>query len=137
MNMRVVPFEKQHLDLFEVQDAQLVESEALFHVEPNEHTITIMHRNAPVLIGAVHPIWPGRAMAWSYVSKAAGKCMLRLTREARALLDAGPRRVEMFVREQFTAGHRWARLLGMESEGLMKRFYANGDDGRLYARVKE
>lgn len=92
--------------------------------------------------GGVLEMWPGAGRAWL-----APACQLRrrhwpaITRMALFLFDAahqaGMRRIETVVREEFAAGHIWARLLGFESEGVMRRWGADGLDYRLYARLRE
>lgn len=46
------------------------------------------------------------------------------------------RRMEMYVSVHSKQAMRWAKMLGFESEGYMKKYFPNGDDGLLYARVK-
>ena len=44
-------------------------------------------------------------------------------------------RIETGVRESFKAGHRWAKMLGFQAEGLMRRFGPDGSDYQMYARI--
>jgi hypothetical protein len=39
------------------------------------------------------------------------------------------------VYPNFEPGHRWARMLGFEQEGLMRAFGHDGSDMVMYSRV--
>ena len=88
----------------------------------------------PVACGGLFTQWDGRAIAWAFLTSHVP--MLEATRRAREVLDmAGVRRVECWVDVDFKAGHRWAKLLGFEREGLMRSFCPDGRDNVLYARI--
>lgn len=89
----------------------------------------------PAACGGLFLQWEGRAIAWAFL--AADAPMLAATREAARVLDGcGFRRVECWVEVDFEAGHRWARMLGFEREGLMRSFSPDGRDHILYARIR-
>lgn len=80
---------------------------------------------------------PHLAHAWSMLSVDAPPHMFGIIKRVRGFLDLLPhRRVEMNVRGGFAAGHKWARLLGFEREGIMRAYGADGEDHHLYARVR-
>lgn len=89
-------------------------------------------------IGGVVRPWAGRAVAWSVLSAEAGPHMLAITRAVKRFFALLPdRRIEISVRRDHNAAHRWARQLGFSLEA--NRMAAYGMDGRdysLYARVK-
>lgn len=90
-----------------------------------------------IFLGGVIEMWPERAMVWSLVSASAASCFLRLTRAVTAFLDDQPyRRIECYVDWDFTAGHRWAALLGFKLEGRMTAFSPRGTDMAMYGRIK-
>lgn len=92
-------------------------------------------------VGGLVPIWRGRAAAWAVLaSSVTGPDLLFGHRIALELMDAWQReygfvRVEAHVKDTFVNGHRWARLLGFQTEGLMRCYDPFGDDYRLYARI--
>lgn len=66
----------------------------------------------------------------------AGPWMLSIVRAVRAWLDdQAAHRIAMDVREDFEAGHRFARLLGFKAEGLMRAYGPNRENHMLYARI--
>lgn len=81
----------------------------------------------PIACGGTIMQWPGRHVAWLYNGPMSAEHMLWLTREALRVIEAAKGRVEMTVREGFTEGHRWARLLGFRVETpLMEGYAADG-----------
>jgi len=45
-------------------------------------------------------------------------------------------RIEMYTDVRFAQASRWAKMLGFKAEGYMEKYFPNGDDALLYARVK-
>lgn len=78
-----------------------------------------------------------RYHVWALLSDSSGKCMLRLTRHIKKLMDdAKLPRLETNVRCDFTNGIRWAEMLGFicETPKGMKNFGDDGYDYYLYSR---
>ena len=81
--------------------------------------------------------WKGRHVAWFIPAANAGKYMRRITKMVPLLLADVSGRIEATVREDFTSGHRWAKLLGFEVEnppGVLKQFGPDGADHIAYVR---
>jgi len=89
-----------------------------------------------VICAGVVNLWQGRGSAWALLAGDAGKCMRQIHREVERFLDGcGIRRVEAYVHPDFEPGHRWARMLGFEREGLMRAFQ-RGADMYMYSRIR-
>jgi hypothetical protein len=89
-----------------------------------------------VICAGVVNLWQGRGSAWALLAGDAGKCMRQIHREVETFLDnCGIRRVEAYVYPDFEPGHRWARMLGFEREGLMRAFQ-QGADMYMYSRIR-
>jgi hypothetical protein len=141
--MDVRKFHVEHLQRMRLQPAQQ-------HLAPrlNDETLeflagleayTVMVEDEPIACAGLMEIWPGRAMAWSYLSATAGAHMLGVTRAVRAFLDLkAPRRTELYVDAGFEAGRRWAELLGFrcETPEPMAYFEADGRAQYLYSRIR-
>lgn len=83
------------------------------------------------------PLDPRRSMAWALVRHNAGPLFHRIHREVGRFLDEkAPKRTEMVVETGFIQAERWARMLGFELEGYMRKYFPNENDGYLYARVR-
>ncbi len=146
----VIPFHATHAQSIRVQDAQrgvvteqIKENEKIWdELENNERSWTLMHSDKPkvIAIAGIIPQWPGRAVAWAVLSS--GMSTAEFVRVSRAIIHGLDYyqevkkfyRIETNVYEEFPQGHRWARRLGFEPEGLMRE-YRPGEDHRMYARI--
>jgi hypothetical protein len=143
MKIEVTPFKARDLDDLAIQSAQEdmfrhMSAEQMRAFESLESWTTRIDDRV-LLIGGLVPLWEGRAMLWSYVSKEAGAHFLLLTKGVRRFIDASTyKRIEMYVDMEFTQGHRWAKVLGFTNETPdgMKAFFPNGHDAALYARAR-
>lgn len=89
-----------------------------------------------VICAGVVNLWEGRGSAWALLAGDAGKCMRQVHRAVEEFLDGcGINRVEAYVAPDFMPGHRWAKMLGFEHEGLMRAFQ-RGADMCMYARIR-
>ena len=97
---------------------------------------TVRQDGKIIYCAGVVELWQGRASAWALLSGEAGRSMIGLHRMVKDFLDnCGIRRVEAYVYPDFEPGHRWARMLGFEQEGLMKAFQ-QGADMVMYSRIR-
>ena len=88
-----------------------------------------------VFIGGAVPFMEGAALAWSFISEAAGPHMLEITRRSRAFFDRLPvERIECAVETGHVAGHRWARLLGFRVDLDFVTMWLCDRPHTLYAR---
>lgn len=129
-----------HLDLQEAQHdlrAQFGDPAYGSALEATAQAFTAWDADGRVLACAgVHEVWPGRGVAWALIGRDAGREFRAIHRAVSGFLSQCPlRRVEMVVDAKFTAGHRWAKMLGMTPEGTMRAYSPAGDDYVLYARV--
>ena len=90
-----------------------------------------------VACGGTIQQWPGRHLAWLYLTQQSARSMLPLTRAVRRVLDQVPGRVEATVLRGFEPGHRFARMLGFRVEndpGVLKAYGPGGEDHIAYVR---
>lgn len=133
-----------HLSVIEVQDAQKYDQAVLIAPEYADmacrnEAISLWHGNKCLGAAGIIPVFPHRAMAWALLSRHIGPYMHPATKKVRRFLALSPvPRIEMTVRADFEAGHKWARLLGMrlETPEPLRKYGANGEDEMIYARVK-
>ena len=106
----------------------------LSHLEAS-NSYTMIVDDFPVLCGGTIQQWSRRHVAWSFLNRSSGPHMLWLTRVSRGVLDAVQGRIEMTVRCDFRAGHRWAQMLGfyVETECL-SRYGPEGEPHTGYVR---
>lgn len=138
----IAKYAPEHLIALQLQPAQAycqsqITPEVLADVAELE-AYTALVDGEPVAIAGLIEMWPGRAIAWSFVGANAGPHMVRITRAVERFLGlCEHRRIEAYVDPNFEAGHRWMRLLGFDREtpGVMRAFTPDGRDQVLYARV--
>jgi len=104
------------------------------------YALTAIDGCRTVAAGGVMPYWPGCGRAWLAPGNGLRRRYWPAITEATIAVFArahadGMARIETVVREDMPANHFWARRLGFESEGLMRRWGPEGKDYRLYARI--
>lgn len=139
--MRVLPFHVEHWERLQLQPAQswclpYMAADMLdWLAELDAYTAFV--DDTPVAIAGLWDKWPGSAVAWAYLSTAAGPHLLAVTRAVQRYLDVcAPRRTEAYVDVGFEAGHRWMEVLGFEREGLLRANRPDGGDQILYSRIR-
>ena len=132
--MRIRPIQQPQAPVLEAGDrvAQLM------HKSLGEDVWSFRKEGRLLAIGGLGFPSEGRMIAWILLDEECGKWLLPLTRFLRVFIDEyhSPR-VEMHVCAGFGAGEKWARLLGFTNETPMpmRRFFPDGSDAYLYARV--
>lgn len=144
--MQSEPLTQQHLLSIELQDEQV---NMLPSIQSGLFFDSVVAASPLPSFAALHDgmvmgcygatlLWDGRAMAWVLLSKHVGKHMRQAVRMANQYLESLPVvRLEAYIRADFKAGHQWARLLAFVPEGRMQRFFSDGHDAYMYARVKD
>lgn len=141
--MKLVKFRAEHLQRLTLQPAQ-----RYFHgnfedpaygraLETSAFSFTGLDDDGAVIgCAGVHELWQGRAVAWALLSADAGPHFKAIHKAARGFFVQAPwRRIEAMVEDGFDAGHRWAKMLGMDHEGCMRAYSPGGKDFHIYARI--
>jgi RimJ/RimL family protein N-acetyltransferase len=140
--LQVRPFQEEDIATLVLQARQAEEGKWLAAIDlvslsQSGQSFTGLVEGVPLICAGVIGIWPGRAMAWAYLSRDAGRNMRSITTAVRKFLDeTDHRRVEMTTIQGFQAAARWAEMLGFRLEGLMTQYTPDGEDAYLWARVK-
>lgn len=141
----VSPFEVEDLHSFALQPQQVTADEIVSdgygqYLKDNGPCFTVRRSDgSTIAVVGLLDQWEGRCLAWAILAQDAGRELLPLTRGIAKYLDASPyHRFEATIDAGFAQGHRWAKLLGFELETPkpMRKFYPNGNDAFLYARVR-
>ena len=130
----LVPFRREHVGMIAAggisELGRLVLTEDVLRAFERQSSWTMLAGALPIAAGGVFELWAGRFQGWALINRQAGPYMLDITRAARKVLaGARPGRIELTVRADFTAAHRWARMLGFEVETpRMRNFGPDGAD---------
>ena len=94
----------------------------------------------PIFAAGMKMIWGQVAEGWVIASSDMWKHPLGVAKAikkdfARVAKEHNIKRVQTAIRKDFTQGQRFAEWLGLENEGLMKKFGFDGTDQYRYARI--
>jgi hypothetical protein len=149
-HLHIVPYTKEHgqFILSCQMNHKLLEADRHYinvegdakNLEQDHLAFTGMVRSKPIFAAGMKMVW-GRVAegwviatqdVWNYplsVAKAIRKDFARVAREHNI------ERVQTAIRKDFVQGQRFAEWLGLENEGLMKKFGFDGTDQYRYARI--
>lgn len=104
-------------------------------LERSPNCWTAIAEGLPIACGGTLMLWPGRHMAWAFLSQNARRWILSVTRTAREVVHRPKGRVECTVRADFPRGQGWAKVLGFEVEnapGILTAYGPEGEDHIAY-----
>ena len=139
-NLAVVPFKRWHLAWLEASGAApggkgIVLDDLTLEYLERQGSWTIVCGGEPTMCAGFVEQWPGRTIAWAFLNHKSASHMTYITRRVRDALAKVKGRIELTVRCDFDAGHRWARLLGFSVETyVMKAYGPEGEDHTSYVR---
>lgn len=132
LSRMVVPFKSWHMKWL---DAKVVLSDVELQSMEQQSSKSLIVNGAIIACAGWLTFWPGRHQAWAYMSPATGPHMRWLTRMCDEHARQLKGRIEMTVRTDFEAGHRWALMLGFTLEtAVMKAYGPFGEDHAMYTR---
>ena len=106
-----------------------------------QDSFTAMCDDQPVCCAGFVEIWSGRGSVWSVFDRdVTHNIFLSIHRQVCQAIDAYQpkifRRLELTVKDGFRQAHRWARSLGFEREGHMRKYDHYGNNYTLYSRIR-
>jgi hypothetical protein len=110
-------------------------SSGLLEVIARANSWTAVVDGDPVAVAGTMQQWPGRHTSWAYLGDDIGPHMHWITRETRKHLADVKGRIELTVREDFKAGHQWARMLDFKVESpCLEKYGPQGENHVGYVR---
>lgn len=105
-------------------------------------SFTLLANDNPVCSGGVMPLWTGVAEGWVISSRRIFDFTLSAAKEIKKRTDYicvnnKIWRLQTAVRADFKTGLRFAKWLGLEKEGLMKKYGPDGADYYKMAKIYE
>jgi hypothetical protein len=138
--IQIVAFDPAHLDAIELRAEQLGEVPAHGGNAANHGPAFTALDDAGrvVTIAGLAEIHAAYASAWAMIASDARRAMPGVVRAMRAVIDSAHyARVDMAVRADWAQAHLLARRLGFENSGLQRKFWPDGGDAVIYARIRE
>lgn len=140
--MIVTDFKPEHLLSIEPQPAQMdamgsltIEHGKMF-IDKGGKAVTGIADGITMFCCGYVPIWRGRWLGWSLISKYIGTKMVWMIRVMRRSLDAHdqPGRIEIIVRDNFPQGRRMAEMLGFRFHHHEEKFLPDGSNADIFVR---
>jgi hypothetical protein len=143
----IVPYTKAHgvHILSQQMNHQLMDIDASFDGDAMELqeqglSFTGLVNDQPIFAAGMKPIWKGVAEGWVLATSEVWKHPLLVARAIKKDFEKVAKqhnitRVQTAVRANFDMGLKFAKWLGLESEGLMKKYGFDGTDHYRYARI--
>ena len=110
------------------------------NLEQNNLAFTGIYNYQPIFAAGMKLVWGRVAEGWVIATNEIWKNPLAVARAikkdfARVAREHNIERVQTAIRKDFKRGQRFAEWLGLENEGLMKKFGFDGTDQYRYARI--
>ena len=110
------------------------------NLEEDNLAFTGMIGNKPIFAAGMKMIWGQVAEGWVIASSDMWNHPLSVAKAikkdfAKVAKKHNIKRVQTAIRKDFTKGQRFAEWLGLENEGLMRKFGFDGSDQYMYARI--
>ena len=110
------------------------------NLEQDHLAFTGIVNHKPIFAAGMKIIWGQVAEGWVIASSEMGKHPIGVAKAikkdfARVAKENNITRVQSAIRKDFKQGLRFAQWLGLEEEGLMKKFGFDGTDQYMYARI--
>ncbi len=134
--IKILPYDVEHFSKIKLRACHAQEG---IKAPEYVNAVTVFKDDSPIAIFGGIDILPGILQVWGLISDDVRKCPLGFHKAALHLLKAkfsgGYRRVQMTVRSDFLCGWKWAKALGFQSEGIMRKYGPDGTDYILFSRV--
>ena len=103
-------------------------------------SFTIVINDDLVACAGVYPVWDGLGEAWFLASHRIFKNPITVSKAVRQGLkkimdENNYHRVQAHVNGEWSNARRWAKLMGMKEEGVMKKFSPDKIDFIRFAKV--
>lgn len=141
--IKIKKFKITDLEKLNVQEGQrgtiAYMDEDILAIEDNHLAISCFDGEEYLCSGGLLIASDSKAFLWSVIDKNVdAKRFYKIHKIAQRLLESHSQidRIEAVVDNEFEQGHRWIRLLGFSREGTMRRYYPDGQNADLYAKVR-
>lgn len=140
--MEFVPMKAEHAlrlnNLIGVHAEVNITDEIARSVEASGEAVTAMDGDEVLGIAGISEKWAGTGVAWAWLSRRWKRHARAITQEIiRNLEKTKYPRVELAVRVDFPAGHRWAKMLGFRMETpFAPKYGPDGNDYSIYTKVR-
>jgi hypothetical protein len=143
----LIPYSPLHAMEIRVSNPEVLVSQQ----SPAEHmnqqamlgpAITALIHGTPLAVFGFIPYWKGLAEFWSMFDDRIRRYPKGMTSVAKQFLyiaevSEGLHRLQITVKSDDARAYRWAKALGFQEEGLMRKFLPDGSDSYMMARTRD
>ena len=146
-NYLIVPYRKEHGDqiINEGLNYELLKIDASYeelridHSRPGK-SFTLLGDGTPIVCGGIIPLWNGVCEGWVIGGKRIFQAKIKAARLIKKRTDLlclnnNVSRLQTAVKAGFKEGYRFAKFLGLQDEGLMKKYGPDGSDYYRMAKI--
>jgi hypothetical protein len=146
-NYLIVPYRQEHGDQIvkEGLNYELLKIDASYEELRLDHSrpgmsFTLLGDGHPIVCGGIIPLWSGVCEGWIIGGKRIFQIKFKATRLIKKRTDLlclnnNIRRLQTSVKAGFKEGYRFAKFLGLQDEGLMKKYGPDGSDYYRMAKI--
>jgi len=146
-NYLIVPYRKEHGDqiINEGLNYELLKIDASYEELRIDHSrpgmsFTLLGDGTPIVCGGIIPLWNGVCEGWIIGGKRIFQAKIKAARLIKKRTDLlclnnNVSRLQAAVRAGFKEGYRFAKFLGLQDEGLMKKYGPDGSDYYRMAKI--
>jgi len=143
----IVPFKSAHAEYIlsqELNDKKLELSpqhkKYAMYLEYDNASFTAFVDGKPIAAGGIFILWENVAEGWVLATNKIWNHKLTMAKIFKKRTDVlikenKIKRLQTAVKADFELGHKFAKFLGLETEGLMKHYGPDGSDYIRYARI--
>ena len=146
-NYQIVAYQKEHgnqMVEFGLND-KLMDIDASYEENRIDLAVagmafTLLDNNIPIVSGGIFPLWAGVFEGWVISSKRIFDLKIKAARLIKKRTDLlclnnNVSRLQTAVKAGFKEGYRFAKFLGLQDEGLMKKYGPDGSDYYRMAKI--
>ncbi len=146
-NYLIVPYRKEHGDqiINEGLNYELLKIDASYEELRIDHSrpgmsFTLLGDGTPIVCGGIIPLWNGVCEGWIIGGKRIFQAKIKAARLIKKRTDLlclnnNVSRLQTAVKAGFKEGYRFAKFLGLQDEGLMKKYGPDGSDYYRMAKI--
>ena len=145
--MDIIPFKKEHAEF--ILSQQLNAAELYLKPEHRRYALyleqvglsfTAIVNDKPIAAGGISVLWDNVAEGWVMATHEVWNHSIIMAKHFKKRTDilietTKIKRLQTSVKADFTLGHKFAKWLKFEEEGLMKHYGPDGSDYIRYARI--
>lgn len=145
MEVKLKHLEPSDLENFESKyDYPTFKTDMLYSIgEESREVVLVTYRQQPLIIVGVNYMHSGVGELWAVPSVNISKYPKSTVQITKTLIEGGlfhekqMRRLFFYIKNSWIRGHKWARYLGFNLEGIAQAYNEKYEDYAIYAKIRQ